>query len=687
MKSLKNIFFILCSFSMLCLTAQENDPGWLWAERGGSASGFNYSGPLYDYHEERIIDLAVDSENNYYYLAAVAGYNFTIGNIQFDTYNDSASSGDILLFSTDEEGYYRWSKIMGGGGDDNGISINTDNEDNIYVSGSAFTLPNHTPFHFDNDTIKEPGSFFDPGPHNKAAFIIKYDSAGEYQWLVMPGDDEAYLSAEYGYGNAYVVKSIIDENDILHNLIWFKSGNHFDGELIVEEGDYVAAIVKYDSSGNLIDFFTLEMTPLALFYNYQLAYDANLDRYYIADTRRALNDNILGIGDYGSDHSGFYLAAIDNQGNVLWFHQNETSSLYAAGDLQLDSQGNIYFSGRFQSDSAEDSFAGYVFEMGNNYTIQNPFLIKLDSDGNLIWGTNALLYSPYPGNSIVIDGNDIYVGFGSLNNTWGGIEIPHPPGTGLTPDIAIMRFNAQTGEAQELIYDQPAMSHDAITKMALDQNGDLVVGGYFGSDLFYGTDLHLHNNGADSDFFIAKYQTEKTVDPCPTPTAIVIEELAAESVQLSWTPGADENQWEVVYGTPGFDPETAENVLIVNIPEATLENLAPETDYIVYVRAICEEENHSDWSASVSFTTKELSTENQQMKNLSIYPNPTTGVLNISGEINLKSYQLYDLQGRLIQAAELTQPQIDLSKIERGLYFLQIENQQGIVKNLKVVKK
>jgi len=684
---MKNFIYIFIAFVLFTpkITAQENDQGWLWAERGGSASGFIYSGPLYDHYEERIIDLAVDKENNYYYLAQVAGYNFTIGDIQFDTYNDSASSGDILVFSTDEEGNYRWSKTIGGGGADHPISINIDDINNIYVSGNIRNLEGYNvPVHFDNDTIMSPGSFSDPGPHNKAAFIIKYDSAGEYQWLVMPGGDESYILPEYG--NANIVKSIIDENDILHNLIWFKPGNHFDGELIVEEGDYVAAIVKYDSSGNLIDFFTLEMTPFTLWYNYQLAYDVNLDRYYIADTRRALNDNILGIGEYGSEDNGFYLAAIDNQGELLWFHQNEKLHIYGVGDLQLDEAGNIYISGKFSG--GDDGFAGFDFEAeGTGSGTKGPFLVKLDPDGNLIWGTNALLYSPYPGNSIVIDGNDIYVGFGSLNNIWGGIEIPHPPGTGLTPDIAIMRFNAQTGEAQELIYDQPAMSHDAITKMALDQNGDLVVGGYFGSDLFYGTDLHLHNNGADSDFFIAKYQTEKTVNPCPTPTAIVIEEIAAESVQLSWTPSADENQWEVAYGMPGFDPETAENVLIVNIPEATLENLAPETDYIVYVRAICEEENHSDWSASVSFTTKELSVENQQMKNLSIYPNPTTGVLNISGEINLKSYQLYDLQGRLIQAAELTQPQIDLSKIEKGLYFLQIENQQGIVKNLKVVKK
>ena len=579
-----------------------------------------------------------------------------------------------------------------GGGADHATSINIDNANNIYVSGNIKNLPGNTLVHFDTDTIMAPGSFSNPGPENKAAFMIKYSSTGEYQWLVMPGDEESNIVPGDVFGNANIVKSIIDENDILHNLIWFKSGNHFDGELIVEEGDYVAAIVKYDSSGNLINFFTLEMTPYTLWYNYQLTYDVNLERYYIADCRRNTSNSYLGIGDYGSETNAFYLAAVDNQGEVLWYHQNTNSTIYqrAIGDLKLDTNGNLFFAGDFYQDhsGSTESFAGYSFDAtGSGSGTSGFFLLKLSSDGELIWGTNSQLYNPFTGPKIVISNNDIYYGYKSLQDTWDGIDIPGPNLQGLIPDMVLMRFDAQTGVAQEVIHDQNTTTPDAITALALDQNGDLVVGGYFGSDLFYGTDLHLHNNGADSDFFIAKYQTEKTVNPCPTPTAIVIEEIEAESVQLSWTPGAEENQWEVAYGTPGFDPETAENVLIVNIPEATLENLAPETDYIVYVRAICEEENQSDWSASVSFTTKELSVENQQTKNLSIYPNPTTGMLNISGEINLKSYQLYDLQGRLVQQGKLTQHKIDLSKIEKGLYFLQIENQQGIVENLKVMKK
>lgn len=76
---------------------------------------------------------------------------------------------------------------------------------------------------------------------------------------------------------------------------------------------------------------------------------------------------------------------------------------------------------------------------------------------------------------------------------------------------SIKRFIWQrsiTGEAQEVIDgNQTTPSQDAIMAMAMDSNVDLVVGGYFGSRLFYGTDLYIYNNGQDSDFFIVKYHT------------------------------------------------------------------------------------------------------------------------------------------------------------------------------------
>ncbi|HLS31723.1 MAG TPA: T9SS type A sorting domain-containing protein, partial [Flavobacteriaceae bacterium] len=236
---------------------------------------------------------------------------------------------------------------------------------------------------------------------------------------------------------------------------------------------------------------------------------------------------------------------------------------------------------------------GYVFEMGDNFTIQNPFLIKLDSDGNLIWGTNAIRYSPFNGQSIVINGDDVYLGLGMLHNTWNDVEITSPVNQGLIPDIQIMRFDAQTGEAQEVIDGNVTTpSQDAIMAMAMDYNGDLVVGGYFGSDLFYDTDLHIHNNAVDSDFFIAKYHTGE-----------------------------------------------------------------------------------------------EMGVKNQNLQTVKIYPNPTTGVLNLQSKTNLESYQLYDLQGRIVKQGKLIDKQIDLSGVDNGLYFLRVRDQTGNVENLKVVKK
>src|SRR5690625_1643587 len=619
MKYIKYFLSFLFSLFVLFLTAQENDPGWLWAEQGGSASGFSNSTPLYDYGEERIVDLAIDNDNNYYYLAQIAGYNFMIGDMEFDTYNDYADERDILVFTTNEEVKYRLSKTIGWGVSDRAISINIDGDSNIYVSGNVMNLKGDTQVHFDTDTIMpESASISDLGPQHKAAFIVKYDSQGEYQWLEMPGDDESYAIGNYFYGNANIVKSIIEENGSIHNLIWFKPGNHFDGELIVEEGEFVAAIVKYDSDGELIDFITIDMTPFTVFYNYQLVYNPNLDRYYIADTRRSGNAGILGIGDYGSDDNGFYLAAVDNRGEVLWFHENLTLNTYAARDLQLDAQGNIYFSGKFAN---EDSFAGFAFEAeGTGSGTKNPFLLKLDAEGNLIWGSNALLYSPYPGNSIVIKGEDVFVGLGSLQNTWDDVSIPGPILAGLTPSIGILRFDAETGEIQEVIQDMFTPSSDAITAMALDQNGDLVVGGYFGSDLFYDTDFHLHNNGADSDFFVAKYRPHESA--CIPPKTIHLQKTGDTEVKIYWSPRQEETQLEVAYSNtpqnypskpwPNFNPSTDGTHVEVNeTPELVLTDVSTGTTskyYQVFVRPICGD-NIGSWSAPIFFKLEDLSFE------------------------------------------------------------------------------
>lgn len=677
----------------------QTDPGWPWAKRGGGPGTFS-TNSLYPNEFERIVDLAVDTDDNYYFLAEISGaqYSDLVGydDQELDTYNSSDDRRDIYVFSTDSEGNFRWDKMIGGGHDETATSINIDEENNVYVSGTVFPRP-YDSIYFDQDTIiPPPEDPYQVSDRTKGAFIIKYNQEGNYQWLQQPEGPHSLFSLNNFFVFGYVAKTVIEPNGNTHSLILFPGGTHLNGQLEVEipEGELQATVMNYDSSGNLISFFEIDMKPLkGKIYDYQLAYDSNLDRYYIADTNRKSSDTIS-INGYGASNynKGLYLAAVDNQGEVLWYHESTNFGANNLGDIQLDSEGNIYFTGGFFSlQNQPDSFAGYEFIMNGSVGSGeiSPFLIKLNPDGTLIWGTNPESYSRFPGQSIAIQGNEVYLGLGMLKNTWGDLEVPGPEGAGLVPDPIIMHFNAQTGEPLEVI-STPEVSiyNDQFTALGIDSENNLIAGGFFGNHLFYEEPFAIFNSGGPSDFFIAKYRTDIETNPCAAPTDLAVENLTPESANVTWTPGGEETQWEVAYGTPGFDPEIeGETITVNNTPQATLEDLEPQTNYIVYVRAVCEDDGYSDWSGSVSFTTGDLGVEEQNHTGLSLYPNPTDEILHLESEIDLESYKLFDLQGRIVQKGSLKTPQLNLSKLGNGLYILQITTRNGDVQNLKVAKR
>lgn len=597
------IIFALSLFSPILSSQNPLDPGWLWSERGGSDGSF--SNGQFDAKYERIVDLAVDSENNYYYLAEVGGYSFTLGGIEFDTYNDFTTDRDIFIFSTDDAGNFRWSKTIGGGYNDIPSSLDLDTQGNVYVTGITFNLPTSSPYdtpvHFDTDSIMAEGTSA-PSANNKKLFIVKYDMDGNFQWLRQPEGNDTPTTT-----SGAMLKMVVEPNGTSHCLISLIHGSYFDGQLIVPPMDTIGSIVptqsviiKYNSDGEFQEFILIDMKPIDGWYLRQLIYDPNLDRYYIADTYTSNNispENPLSINGYGSDtpNKAFYLAAIDSQGEVIWYHENEKIGSFALGDLKIDDTGNLYLTGYLSANQGPDNFAGFVFDPeGTNSGKKDPFLVKLDSDGNLLWGTNANLFSPFLGQSIVVKDNDVYLGLGMLENIWDGVSIPAPSGQGLVPDIQIIRFDAQTGMAQEAISNnETTPTRDAIMAMALDTAGALVVGGYFGSTLFGGTDLQIQNTGPDSDFFIAKYQPQDTG---------------------------------------------------VGINEASVLNA------------------------------------------LKVYPNPTTGMLNLQSQVALTSYTLCDLQGRVVKQGNIESNQVDLSGLESGVYVLGVRGVNGGVRNFKVVR-
>ncbi|MSQ79862.1 MAG: T9SS type A sorting domain-containing protein, partial [Flavobacteriaceae bacterium] len=73
--------------------------------------------------------------------------------------------------------------------------------------------------------------------------------------------------------------------------------------------------------------------------------------------------------------------------------------------------------------------------------------------------------------------------------------------------------------------------------------------------------------------------------------------------------------------------------------------------------------------------------------NISIYPNPTTGDLNIaiSNEARINAISLTDLNGKSIITFNPSQRNINFSELAMGMYFLQLQTETGL-KVFKVVK-
>ncbi|MEL0650735.1 T9SS type A sorting domain-containing protein [Algibacter sp. TI.3.09] len=101
-------------------------------------------------------------------------------------------------------------------------------------------------------------------------------------------------------------------------------------------------------------------------------------------------------------------------------------------------------------------------------------------------------------------------------------------------------------------------------------------------------------------------------------------------------------------------------------------------------------DNASINGAVISTDVSSLSIENNLLNTgISIYPNPTNGVINISKtntNINIKKVILFDVTGKTIYS-QFNNQTINVSNFLKGLYILKIEFQDGGVATRKVVVK
>ena len=507
-----NIFIFLCGMSFLCFSQNYQ---YTWAERGGTSTDVvTSSNPNRNHDHEHIIDIAVDNNNNYYYLALSMNGNESIGTQPYTSYGTNRAQ-DLLLFSTDCAGNFRWSKTFGGGMTVYGGGLETDALGGVYVSGivrprSSSLQP---AMQFDTDFAYDPNLLSSTdGPHNKTLFIIKYDTNGLYQWLQLPQLDNINASTN---SFAYNWGLEVEDDGTITLPTLFAAGTHFNGNIVVPS-PFKGLVIQMNKDGNYLNHFQYDIGGEITFdRNVTYHYDPLNGQHYFGLHRRIGGGNPVSFG--GVQQTGFSLiVALDATGTELWRH--DSMGVNNIKSIVTDDQSDVYISGASNNvDPATgantgDSLAGYVFDQVNSSTsaigTNSTYVLKLNANGVLEWGTNPNFSTGAlaTGYDLEINGNEIAMGAAMLNtNVWDAATFTRSFSSAQDP--VVVRFNKNTGTVIAIEdIEGPSGFDDEVTALGVDNFGNYIVGGYVTNSIFLNDpNVPVITNAAgDSDFWFAQ---------------------------------------------------------------------------------------------------------------------------------------------------------------------------------------
>ena len=274
--------------------------------------------------EEANGGILIDNEGNIFFTGA------TKGNLNGEINNGNQ---DIFLLKLDSNGNEIWTKLYGSAANEIPYSISIDNENNIFITGTATgTL---------NGQINN---------GEKDAFVMKLNSAGGEIWTKIFGTE----LDDIAWGGTF------DENVYL----WGETHGNLNGEVNNYLGNEDAYLIKLDSNGNEI-WTTLIGTELNE-EAWDISVDSDYSVYLVGETQ---DSNVSNTDD-------ILVSKIDQQGNLLWSKSfGEINKDDYAMSIEISTGGDLYVSG-----ITESNLNGQI---GNGGT--DSFLMKLDKDGNEIW--------------------------------------------------------------------------------------------------------------------------------------------------------------------------------------------------------------------------------------------------------------------------------------------------------------
>ncbi len=170
-----------------------------------------------------------------------------------------------------------------------------------------------------------------------------------------------------------------------------------------------------------------------------------------------------------------------------------------------------------------------------------------------------------------------------------------------------------------------------------------------------------------------------TTATCQMVEGVRASATTATTATITWTANGS-SSYEVAYGITGTSRENCTR-LTANTNSITINGLDEATTYDVYVRSVCSEGVTSDWSDVVTFETQDVAIDDVDNAKISLYPNPASSTVTLTGIEGDATVTVVDMNGREVYTQAIKQSSnqtitIDVSSMSQGAYFVRITGER-----------
>jgi len=263
-------------------------------------------------------------------------------------------------------------------------------------------------------------------------------------------------------------------------------------------------------------------------------------------------DPNAGVFELTSLGKDIFVSKLDRNGNFVWAKRMGGASEDVGNSITVDSNGNIYVTGYFEG--ADAVFGTTNLASDGGFDI---FVTKLDSNGNFIWAKRMGGISEDKGHHIIVDSSGNVYSTGYFSGT--ADFDPSDLTSNLTSAGAFDGFVSKLDSNGDFVWSKRmgGANQDEGTSITLDSNNDAYTTGYFGAgDADFGA-TNLTSAGLE-DIFVSKLDSSGNF--------VWAKKMGGTSADKSFSITIDSNSDVLTTGTfqstdADFDPGASTSIL------------------------------------------------------------------------------------------------------------------------------